>query len=120
MLIVHTCYRDVFHVIVIHIHGKCFLAVPITVIASFRKMKKLTQDSTFIVAALRESSILVRSFIFSLSFMSCLWNLDFVDRKKFACHKFICLNLQVVNSDGKKVKRLDPFHFAEVKDPKVF
>jgi len=120
LLIVHTCYLDVFHVIVIHIHGKFFLAVPITVIASFRKMKKLTQDSTFIVAALRESSILVRSFIFSLSFMSCLWNLDFVDRKKFACHKFICLNLQVVNSDGKKVKRLDPFHFAEVKDPKVF
>ncbi|KAJ6979423.1 hypothetical protein NC653_027537 [Populus alba x Populus x berolinensis] len=57
--------------------------VPITVITSFRKMKKLTQDSTFIVAALRESSILV------------------------------------VNSDGKMVKRLDPFHFAEVKDPKL-
>ncbi|CAK7350227.1 unnamed protein product [Dovyalis caffra] len=54
--------------------------VPITVIASFRKMKKLTRDHSFIVAALRESSVLV------------------------------------VNSDGKKVKRLQPF--AEVKDPK--
>ncbi|KAG5235190.1 la-related protein [Salix suchowensis] len=57
--------------------------VPITAIASFRKMKKLTRDSTFIVAALRESSILV------------------------------------VNSDGKKVKRLYPFHFSEVEDPKL-
>ncbi|KDP37969.1 hypothetical protein JCGZ_04612 [Jatropha curcas] len=35
--------------------------VPITIIASFRKMKKLTQDHSFIVAALRESSFLVVS-----------------------------------------------------------
>ncbi|XP_014516849.1 la-related protein 6A [Vigna radiata var. radiata] len=35
--------------------------VPISVIASFRKMKKLTRDHTFIVAALKESSLLVVS-----------------------------------------------------------
>ncbi|KAJ4834934.1 hypothetical protein Tsubulata_020899 [Turnera subulata] len=36
-------------------------AVPITIIASFRKMKKLSRDHSFIVAALRESSFLVVS-----------------------------------------------------------
>uniref|UniRef100_A0A2P2KWX6 La-related protein 6A n=2 Tax=Rhizophora mucronata TaxID=61149 RepID=A0A2P2KWX6_RHIMU len=56
--------------------------VPISVIASFRKMKKLTGDHSIIVAALRESSSLV------------------------------------VSSDGKKVKRLNPFPLKEVKDPK--
>ncbi|KAI4298261.1 hypothetical protein L6164_031839 [Bauhinia variegata] len=35
--------------------------VPISVIASFRKMKKLTRDYSFIAAALRESSLLVVS-----------------------------------------------------------
>lgn len=35
--------------------------VPITIIASFRKMKKLTRDLSFIVAALKESSFLVVS-----------------------------------------------------------
>ncbi|KAJ0016878.1 hypothetical protein Pint_09983 [Pistacia integerrima] len=35
--------------------------VPISVIASFRKLKKLTQDNKSIVAALRESSLLVVS-----------------------------------------------------------
>ncbi|ESW19889.1 hypothetical protein PHAVU_006G164000 [Phaseolus vulgaris] len=35
--------------------------VPVSVIASFRKMKKLTRDQTFIVAALKESSLLVVS-----------------------------------------------------------
>ncbi|KAM7530564.1 hypothetical protein LguiB_033974 [Lonicera macranthoides] len=35
--------------------------VPVGVIASFRKMKKLTQDRSLIVAALRESSVLVVS-----------------------------------------------------------
>ncbi|KAA8519507.1 hypothetical protein F0562_013763 [Nyssa sinensis] len=35
--------------------------VPITVIASFRKMKKLIQDKSLIAAALRESSLLVVS-----------------------------------------------------------
>lgn len=35
--------------------------VPITIIASFRKMKKLTRDQSLIVAALRESSFLVVS-----------------------------------------------------------
>ncbi|KAK7245682.1 hypothetical protein RIF29_40531 [Crotalaria pallida] len=35
--------------------------VPISVIASFRKMKKLTRDHSFIVAALKESSLLVVS-----------------------------------------------------------
>ncbi|KAK7331356.1 hypothetical protein VNO77_25579 [Canavalia gladiata] len=35
--------------------------VPISVVASFRKMKKLTRDHSFIVAALKESSLLVVS-----------------------------------------------------------
>ncbi|KAI3456018.1 hypothetical protein Pfo_012681 [Paulownia fortunei] len=35
--------------------------VPIEVIASFRKMKKLTKDASFIVAALKESALLVVS-----------------------------------------------------------
>ncbi|XP_027360921.1 la-related protein 6A isoform X1 [Abrus precatorius] len=35
--------------------------VPISVIASFRKMKKLTRDHSFIVTALKESSLLVVS-----------------------------------------------------------
>lgn len=54
--------------------------VPITIIASFRKMKKLSRDHSLIVAALRESSFLV------------------------------------VSSDGKKVRRLNSFPFAKVKD----
>ncbi|KAH1208445.1 La-related protein 6A [Glycine max] len=33
--------------------------VPVSVIASFRKIKKLTRDHAFIVAALKESSLLV-------------------------------------------------------------
>ncbi|XP_057948835.1 la-related protein 6A [Malania oleifera] len=57
--------------------------VPIGVIASFRKMKKLVRDSSLIVVALRESSLLV------------------------------------VSSDGKKVKRLHPLPFTEIKDPKL-
>lgn len=39
--------------------GNPFVAVPIGVIASFRKMKKLTKDTSFIVAALKESALLV-------------------------------------------------------------
>ncbi|KAG7034715.1 La-related protein 6A [Cucurbita argyrosperma subsp. argyrosperma] len=35
--------------------------VPIAIIAAFKRMKKLTQDHTFITAALRESSVLVVS-----------------------------------------------------------
>lgn len=34
--------------------------VPIAIIAAFKRMKKLTQDHSFISAALRESSLLVR------------------------------------------------------------
>lgn len=34
-------------------------AVPISVIASFKKMKKLTRDHSLIVAAMKESSVLV-------------------------------------------------------------
>lgn len=37
------------------------LAVPISVIASFKKMKKLAPDRSLIVAALKESSLLVSS-----------------------------------------------------------
>ncbi|KAI5670878.1 hypothetical protein M9H77_11242 [Catharanthus roseus] len=55
--------------------------VPIGVIASFRKMKKLTKDTSLIVSALRESSVLV------------------------------------VSVSGKKVRRLHPLPFPEVKDP---
>jgi La-related protein 7 len=54
------------------------------VIASFRKMKKLTRDHLFIAAALKESSLLV------------------------------------VSGDGKRVKRLNPFRFNEVKDHKLY
>lgn len=43
------------------------LAVPMAVIASFRKMKKLTRDYALIAAALRESSFLV-IFLFSFIF----------------------------------------------------
>lgn len=46
---------------------KCFLficLVPIALIAAFRRMKKLTQDHSFIAAALRESSVLVRYSMF--------------------------------------------------------
>lgn len=39
-----------------------FLAVPISVIASFRKLKRLTRNHAWIVAALRESSLLVSCF----------------------------------------------------------
>ncbi|XVE88370.1 hypothetical protein DITRI_Ditri19aG0064300 [Diplodiscus trichospermus] len=58
--------------------------VPISEISSFRKMKKLTGSFSSIVAALKESSLLV------------------------------------VSSDGKKVKRRNPLHFIEVRDPKLF
>lgn len=58
--------------------------VPISLIASFRKMKKLTRDHSIIVAALKESSLLV------------------------------------VSGDGKRVKRLNPFRFNEVKDHKLY
>ncbi|CAI0545143.1 unnamed protein product [Linum tenue] len=57
--------------------------VPIKILASFRKMKKLTLDHEFICAALKDSPLLV------------------------------------VSSDGKKVKRLNPFQMSEVKDPKL-
>ncbi|KAK9267774.1 hypothetical protein L1049_010208 [Liquidambar formosana] len=57
--------------------------VPIAVIASFRKLKKLIKDDLLLAAALRESSLLV------------------------------------VSSDGKKVKRLNPLPFNDVKDPKL-
>ncbi|KAL3643630.1 hypothetical protein CASFOL_014445 [Castilleja foliolosa] len=57
--------------------------VPIGVIASFRKMKKLTRDTSVIVAALKESSFVV------------------------------------VSSNGRKVKRLHPLPFAEIRDPMV-
>lgn len=36
-----------------------YLAVPVKVIASFRKVKKLTKETSIIAAALRESSLLV-------------------------------------------------------------
>lgn len=39
--------------------GIFYLPVPIGVIASFRKMKKLTRDMSLIVAALKESSLVV-------------------------------------------------------------
>ncbi|XP_045805290.1 la-related protein 6A [Trifolium pratense] len=58
--------------------------VPIPVIASFRKMKKLTRDHLLIAAALKESSLLV------------------------------------VSGDGKRVKRLNPLRFNEVKDHKLY
>ncbi|KAF4360170.1 hypothetical protein CsatB_001945 [Cannabis sativa] len=58
--------------------------VPIAIIASFRKMKKLIRDYALIATALRESTSLV------------------------------------VNSDGKKVKRLHPFLLAETKDSKLY
>ncbi|XP_022715559.1 la-related protein 6A-like isoform X3 [Durio zibethinus] len=58
--------------------------VPISTIASFKKMKKLTRSYPSIVAALKESSLLV------------------------------------VSSDGKKVKRCNPFSLIEVRDPKLF
>ncbi|XP_061374334.1 la-related protein 6A [Gastrolobium bilobum] len=58
--------------------------VPVSVIASFRKMKKLTRDHSFLVAALKESSLLVLS------------------------------------GDGKRVKRLNPLRFNEVKDHKLY
>lgn len=38
-------------------------AVPIGVVASFRKMKKLTKDTSWIVAALKESTFLVSGYI---------------------------------------------------------
>lgn len=57
--------------------------VPISVIASFKKMKKLAPDRPLIVAALKESSLLVLS------------------------------------SSKKKVKRLHPLPFNEVKDPQL-
>lgn len=57
--------------------------VPIAVIASFRKMRKLVQDVSLVVAALRESSLLV------------------------------------VSTDGKKVRRLLPLPFTEIKDPQL-
>jgi La-related protein 7 len=58
--------------------------VPLSIIASFRKMKKLTRHYPSMVAALKESSLLV------------------------------------VSSNGKRVKRLYPLPFAEVKDSKLF
>lgn len=48
------------------------LAVPVGVIASFRKLKKLTQDRSLIVAALRESSVLVSHIYYSISFI-CIY-----------------------------------------------
>ncbi|RZC65087.1 hypothetical protein C5167_008776 [Papaver somniferum] len=72
-------------------YGLMTRAVPVGVIASFRKMKKLTQNNELVVAALRESSLLV-------SLFDPLYNL-------FAnC----CPAIQVVSSDGKKVKRARP------------
>uniref|UniRef100_A0A6N2N093 RRM domain-containing protein n=1 Tax=Salix viminalis TaxID=40686 RepID=A0A6N2N093_SALVM len=82
----------------------------------FRKMKKLTRDSTFMSFGVFHSC---KKLHLVPLFYVMLMEFGFCDRKKFVCHKFICLNLQVVNSDGKKVKRLYPFHFSEVEDPKL-
>ncbi|CAN1141218.1 La-related protein 6A [Linum perenne] len=57
--------------------------VPIKILASFRKMKKLTLDHELISAALNDSSFLV------------------------------------VSSDGKKVKRLNPFQMSEIQDSQL-
>ncbi|KAK3038747.1 hypothetical protein RJ639_028354 [Escallonia herrerae] len=57
--------------------------VPIDIIASFKKMKKLSRERSVIVAALKDSSLLV------------------------------------VSLDEKKVKRLHPLPFTEVKDPQL-
>ena len=46
------------------LRGFMLLAVSISLIASFRKMKKLTKDSSLIVAALKESSQLVSFVLF--------------------------------------------------------
>ncbi|XLR46002.1 hypothetical protein S83_030662 [Arachis hypogaea] len=58
--------------------------VPVSVIASFRKMKRLSRDHSVIAAALQESSVLV------------------------------------VSSDGKRVKRVNPFRFKESRDHKLY
>lgn len=41
------------------LNGIFYITVPIAVVASFRKMKKLTKDISWIVAALKESALLV-------------------------------------------------------------
>lgn len=110
--------------------GFFFCAVPITIIASFRKMKKLTRDLSFIVAALKESSFLVCSLIGCslLWWYHGNWNYYMVARVSLESWKGVKVgsipqydfnNLQVVSSDGKKVKRHHPFPIAELKDPKV-
>ncbi|MED6147479.1 hypothetical protein PIB30_117657 [Stylosanthes scabra] len=58
--------------------------VPVSVIASFRKMKRLSREHSVIAAALQESSLLV------------------------------------VSSDGKRVKRVNPFRFKESRDHKLY
>lgn len=87
-------------------------AVPIPVIASFRKMKKLTRDYVVIVAALKESSLLVIFFI-SHSNALVLMKSNMLNNIRGI------LFLQVVSSDGKKIKRLHPLPQIEVRDPKV-
>ncbi|RVW16671.1 La-related protein 6A [Vitis vinifera] len=60
-VITNALYREPSETEDEHASGRNVASIPIAVIASFRKMKKLTQDIQLIVAALRESSQLVVS-----------------------------------------------------------
>ncbi|KAL0352864.1 UNVERIFIED_CONTAM: La-related protein 6A [Sesamum angustifolium] len=60
----HENSSDAFHHVLalsLCLNGIPYGAVPVGVIASFRKMKKLTRDTSVIVAALKESALLVVS-----------------------------------------------------------
>ncbi|KAE8720020.1 phospho-N-acetylmuramoyl-pentapeptide-transferase-like protein isoform X1 [Hibiscus syriacus] len=76
--------------------------VSISMIASFRRMKRLTRSYPSIVASLKESSMLV------CFFYECLYDPDLPDV------------IGVLSSDGKKVKCRNPLPPIKVRDPKLF
>lgn len=57
------------------------LAVPISVIASFRKMKKLIRNNSLIATALKDSSLLVIFLFSSLVEYLCQWDLNILNDK---------------------------------------
>lgn len=85
------------------------VAVPIAVIASFRKMKKLVQDNSLIETALWTSSQLVS--------LSSTYIQTVIFCRTLLIYGYLCK--QVVSSDGKKVKRLHPLLDSNIEDAKV-
>lgn len=109
-----------------------FYAVPISVIAAFKKIKALVHNNSLLANALRTSSKLVSLWHDFIGFSTLLaWlilpsffltseNGWHCSANTSTCWMLYCLQSgQVVSDDGKKVRRQQPFTEADVEELQV-